>query len=90
MCACTSWLEGWFSLFLNKGLLPSSASSCIDSSSPLSPSSIGALFSSTGAHSGLAGTSPIAVTVVPRAQVLSGQASENWTHPLRHLIFTHM
>ena len=25
MCTCTSWLEGWFSLFLNRGLLPSSA-----------------------------------------------------------------
>ena len=78
MCSCTSWREGWFSLFLNRDLLPTSASSCIDSSSPPSPSSMGALSSSTGANSGLTGTGPIVVTVVP-AQVLSGPSSENST-----------
>ena len=62
MCSCTSLLEGWFSLFLNKGLLPSSASSCIDSASSPSTSSIGALSSSTGANVGLTEPVPIIVS----------------------------
>ena len=37
MCSCTSWLEGWFSLFLGRSLFPSSAPSCIDSSSAAQP-----------------------------------------------------
>ena len=47
MSSCTSWLEGWFAYFLDKGHLPFSAPSCIGSSSPPSPSASGALSSST-------------------------------------------
>ena len=65
--------------------LPGSTTGLIDSSSPPSPSSSGALSSSTGANSGLTGSGPIVVRVVP-AQVLSGPASENSTHPLRQLV----
>ena len=80
-----AWFEGCLSLFLNRGFLPSSASSCIDSSSLPSPYTIGALSSSTGANSGLAGTGPVVVTVVP-AQALSGPASEDLTRPSLQLL----